>query len=77
MIKEDILKELGKRIQQEREAQKYSQEEFAQLAHLDRSYYGSIERGERNITIFTLCEIAFKLKKDISFFTKNIPHISV
>lgn len=73
MRKKDVLKELGKRIRNERRRQGYSQEKFALETNLDRSYYGSIERGERNITFFTICEIAAKLKQDVAFFTRGIP----
>lgn len=75
MSKQNVLRELGARIRQERKAQGYSQEGFAYLANLDRSYYGSIERGERNITIYTICEIAAKLNKDVAYFTHNIPPV--
>lgn len=73
MSKKDVLKELGARIRDERKTQGFSQEGFAHVANLDRSYYGSIERGERNITFYTICEIADKLKKDVAFFTRSIP----
>ncbi len=73
MSKHNVLKELGLRIRNERKAQGYTQEEFAHLANLDRSYYGSIERGERNITFYTICEIAEKLNRDVAFFTLDIP----
>lgn len=73
MRKKDVLKELGKRIRNERRRLGYSQEKFALETNLDRSYYGSIERGERNITFFTICEIAAKLKQDVAFFTGGIP----
>ncbi|MCI0348533.1 MAG: helix-turn-helix transcriptional regulator [Acidobacteriales bacterium] len=35
-----------------------SQEQFAELAKLHRTYVGAIERGERNITLNTLEQIA-------------------
>ena len=54
MSKQNVLKELGARIRNERKAQGFSQEGFAHVANLDRSYYGSIERGERNITFYTI-----------------------
>lgn len=76
MSKYNVLKELGARIRDERKSQGYSQEGFAHLANLDRSYYGSIERGERNITIYTICEIAQKLNRDVAFFTQNIPPVN-
>ncbi len=73
MEKQSLLKELGRELRLERERQGYTQEGFAHHANLDRSYYGSIERGERNITICTLCQIALKLGCDIAHFTKDMP----
>ncbi len=72
-IEVNTLKVLGGRIRAEREEQGYTQEEFAHHANLDRSYYGSIERGERNITINTLHQIALKLGCDIAYFMHDIP----
>ncbi|HEU5295783.1 MAG TPA: helix-turn-helix transcriptional regulator [Burkholderiaceae bacterium] len=37
-----------------REARGLSQEEFADLCGLHRTYVGSVERGERNVTLSTL-----------------------
>jgi len=39
-----------------------SQEEFAEICGYHRTYIGSIERGERNITIATLEALAAALK---------------
>lgn len=73
MEKQSLLKELGRQLRAERERQGYTQEGFAHHANLDRSYYGSIERGERNVTICTLCQVALKLGCDIAHFTKDMP----
>ena len=75
MSKQNVLTELGERIRNERKAQGVSQEGFAHVTNLDRSYYGSIERGERNITFYTICEIAEKLNRDVAFFCQDIPPI--
>ena len=75
MSKQKVLKELGARIRNERKAQGFSQEGFAHVAILDRSYYGSIERGERTLTFYTICEIAEKLNMDVAFFSQDIPPI--
>jgi transcriptional regulator with XRE-family HTH domain len=34
-----------------------SQKDFAEQCGLDRTYFGGVERGERNLTFFSLCEI--------------------
>ena len=48
----------GRRVRALRTAGGFSQEAFAQSAGIDRSYYGSIERGERNVTLDTICQVA-------------------
>jgi transcriptional regulator with XRE-family HTH domain len=64
---------LGRRIRAARKCKGWTQEELADESGLDRSYVGGIERGERNISIKSLCQIAKALKYDIAFFTKGIP----
>jgi transcriptional regulator with XRE-family HTH domain len=48
----------AKAIRAAREQAGYSQETFARHAGLDRSYYGSIERGIFNVTLETMLRIA-------------------
>ena len=57
MIDEFII-HLGKLLKQIRTERDLSQEEFACLLDIDRTYLASIERGERNIAIRNLCKIA-------------------
>ena len=52
------LVELGAAIRAERKAKGLSQEALAELAAIDRSYMGGIERGEHNIAIMNLIKIA-------------------
>lgn len=49
---------IGKRIRSLRESAGYTQEDFALVLGLDRSYYGAIERGESNATVLKLVAIA-------------------
>lgn len=51
----------GRRVRQLRAARGLSQEEFAHVAGLDRSYMGGVERGERNISLENICLIAAAL----------------
>jgi transcriptional regulator with XRE-family HTH domain len=45
---------LAANIRAFREANNLSQEEFADMCDLHRTYVGSVERGERNVTLSTL-----------------------
>jgi transcriptional regulator with XRE-family HTH domain len=49
---------VGKKIRAVRIKERFSQEGFADYINLDRSNYGAIERGERNISVTTLSRIA-------------------
>ena len=59
------LIKIGKRIRALREAQGYSQEEFAVVAQLGRSYAGRVERGEQNISMQSLIQIALTLDVEV------------
>lgn len=50
--------QFGHNVRKLREDLKYSQEEFANIAGVHRTYMGGIERGERNITLTTIYKIA-------------------
>lgn len=65
ITKNPILQELGKRIRTLRKSAGYTQEEFAYKAGLDRSYYGAVERGERNLSVLNLLKIAEALGVDV------------
>jgi len=54
----NFLKKIGTRIRELRAEAKLSQEELAFKCELDRTYIGSVERGERNISILNLRKIA-------------------
>ncbi len=52
------LARIGGMIRKLRKAIGLSQEELAFRAGLDRTYVGSVERGERNIAVLNLIKIA-------------------
>lgn len=68
-----ILHELGKRIRAQRKRIGASQEQLALWAGVDRSYFGAVERGERNITFFVLCRLCVALQCDVALLTGGLP----
>ncbi|MBA4342288.1 MAG: transcriptional regulator [Methylibium sp.] len=54
----DVAAAVGKVIRNTREEQGHSQDGFALLAGVDRSYYGKLERGERQPTVGLLLRVA-------------------
>ena len=65
ITKNPTLQQLGQRIRTLRKIAGYTQEEFAYKAGLDRSYYGAVERGERNLSVLNLLKIAEALGVDV------------
>ena len=56
-----LLRAVGEVIRTERGKRGFSQESFADAVGLHRTYIGSVERGERNITLGNLAKIALAL----------------
>jgi transcriptional regulator with XRE-family HTH domain len=54
----NLLILLGKRVRELRVAKEWSQEEFAHVSGLHRTYIGQIERGEKNISFENLVKIS-------------------
>ena len=59
-------KALGETIRSYRTALGISQEKLAELADVHRNYIGKIERGEQNITINSLCQLAIVFERPLS-----------
>ena len=55
--KDPMLKRLGEYLRSVREKRGWSQEELAFECGLHRTYIGSVERGEYNVTLLTLRKI--------------------
>ena len=61
----DLAQKIGQAIRVCRTEQKITQEKLALLCNIDRSYLGRIERGEVNITVEKLYEIAMELEVEV------------
>jgi transcriptional regulator with XRE-family HTH domain len=72
----DLVK-LGLRIKAFRKVLGQNQKDFSKQCGLDRSYFGGVERGERNLTFFSLCQICTGLNCDIAAVTQGIPHLEI
>jgi transcriptional regulator with XRE-family HTH domain len=54
----DLTVSFGLKVREQRKLKQLSQERLALLCNIDRSYMGRIERGEVNITLEKLYELA-------------------
>lgn len=63
-----IKEKIGKRIKELRLDNKLTQEKFAELCGLDRTYITSLERGQRNISIVNLEKITNALNISLRDF---------
>src|ERR1035438_743305 len=62
----------GKRVRELRAARKWSQEEFAHVSGLHRTYIGQIERGEKNISFDNLSRVAGALGVNLSALLEGL-----
>lgn len=61
MVRRPLAQQFGALIRRLRLDKGLSQEEFADLCGLHRTYIGSIERGEKTVTIDTAAKLAHAL----------------
>jgi transcriptional regulator with XRE-family HTH domain len=69
---ENIRLRFGKALRQKRQRIGVSQEEFADMCGLDRTYIGGIERGERNVALVNIEKIAKTLKLSLSELFRKV-----
>ena len=55
---QQIQRRLGDRIRKLRSRKGWSQEEFAAVSGVHRTYIGAVERGEKNLTLSTMHTLA-------------------
>ena len=63
---------LGKRLREIREALNISQHDLSELAHVDPSNIGKIERGQANPKLDTVTRIATALDTSVSDLTRYV-----
>ena len=61
MAEADLQRSLGRNLRRYREQRSLSQEAFAELLGVHRTYLGSVERGERNLTLKSVERLAERL----------------
>lgn len=61
-----LLRALGQRIRQLRTEQGYSQEGFADTCGVHRTFMGTIERGESNLSFLNIAKVAATLDVSLS-----------
>ena len=68
----DIKEKFGKQIKKERTKLGLSQESFALLCDLGRTYIASIENGKRNVSLLNIEKICTALNYSLSDFFKQM-----
>lgn len=53
-----VLKKIGMNFRIERIKKSLSQERFAEIANVHTNYIGKVERGEQNLTVKKIVELA-------------------
>lgn len=69
---EDVRIRFGKAVRKRRRKLGVSQEEFADMCGLDRTYIGGIERGERNVALVNIEKIANALHMPIAVLFRDV-----
>jgi transcriptional regulator with XRE-family HTH domain len=69
---QDIRIRFGRALRRRREKLGVSQETFADICQLDRTYIGGIERGERNVALVNIEKIAGALKIPIAQLFRGV-----
>ncbi|HEU5063521.1 MAG TPA: helix-turn-helix transcriptional regulator [Solirubrobacterales bacterium] len=60
----DLQRAFGENLRTYRLARELSQEAFAELLGVHRTYMGSVERGERNLTLRSVERLAARIDEE-------------
>ena len=67
----NIEKKIGHQLKLVRLSKGLTQEQLAELSDLHRTYIGSVERGERNITVKNLYKILLAMECPLGDFFRS------
>ncbi|HAS6309987.1 TPA: helix-turn-helix domain-containing protein [Vibrio vulnificus] len=67
-----LLKNFGERVKNLRVERAMSQERLAELSGLHRTYVGSLERGQRNVSYLNILKIAAALEISTSVLLEGL-----
>lgn len=65
-MENEILKKFGDKVRHYRNLLGLSQEKFAEKANVHRTYIGTVERGETNITLVNVYRLAEALEVSVT-----------
>lgn len=69
----EVLKKIGLNFRVERTKRSLSLEKFAELANVHTNYIGKVERGEQNLTVRKIVDLANSLNVPV----ENILNLTV
>jgi len=73
-MKNNDLVQIGANIKAMRTEKGYIQKAFALAVKLDVSYFGGVERGDRNLSALNLIKISRALREPVSELFKGVKY---
>jgi transcriptional regulator with XRE-family HTH domain len=71
-VNDPLIQRLGQRIRELRNQKGWSQEEFADVCGVHRTYMGHLERGEKNLSFRSIMRVASALEIPLSMLFSGI-----
>jgi transcriptional regulator with XRE-family HTH domain len=67
-----LLREFGRRVRELRQSQGFSQEAFADKCGVHRTFMGTVERGESNLSFSNIARVATTLGVPLSVLFRDL-----